>query len=258
MSKKPLILVSNDDGIESPGIYALAKELRRFADVVVAAPHTQQSAVGHSITVSDPIRAVEIFKDKKFFGFAVQGTPADSVKLALSTLLGKKRKPDLCVSGINQGSNTAVNVIYSGTVSAAAEATILGIPSMAVSLNSFTYKDFLPAAKFSAKMAKLILKNKIPAGTLINVNVPAVKEKDIKGVMVTRQGKSIWDETYEPRKDPSKKTYYWLTGNLILSDKTLDIDHKALTDGYISVTPIQYDLTDYKMLGELEAWSIKK
>ena len=258
MIKKPLILVSNDDGIDSPGIFALAKELRKFADVIVAAPHTQQSAVGHSITVSDPIRATEIFKDKKFFGFAVQGTPADSVKLAVSNLLGKKRKPDLCVSGINQGSNTAVNLIYSGTVSAATEATIFGIPSMAVSLDTFTYKDFQPAAKFAAKTAKMILKNGLPHGTLLNVNVPALKEKDIKGVMVTRQGKSIWDEKYEPRLDPHKNTYYWLKGKHILSDKTLDIDHKALTEGYISVTPIQYDLTDYKMLDELESWNFKK
>ncbi|CAN5446196.1 5'/3'-nucleotidase SurE [soil metagenome] len=257
MSKKPLILVSNDDGIESLGIYTLAIELRKFADVVVAAPHTQQSAVGHSITVSDPLRAVEIFKNNKFFGFAIQGTPADSVKLAISTLLGK-RKPDLCVSGINHGSNTAVNLLYSGTVSAASEAAIMGIPAMAVSLDSFTSMDFQPAARFAGKAAKMILKNGLPKGRVLNVNVPALIEKDIKGVLITRQGKSNWEEKYEPRLDPNKKTYYWLKGKHVLSDKTLDIDHKALTEGYISVTPIQYDLTDYKMLDELESWNFKK
>jgi len=255
-SKKPLVLISNDDGIESKGIYTLAKEISKFAEVIVCAPHTQQSAVGHAITVSSPLRATKIFKDKKFFGYAIEGTPADSVKLGVRNFL-KNRKIDLCISGINQGANTAINIIYSGTVSAATEATVLGIPSIAVSLGSFTFFDFVPAAKYAAKLAKLVLKNGLPKGTLLNVNVPAVAQSKIKGVLLTRQGKSDWKDFYEVRLDPNKKEYYWLVGDLILSDKTNDLDHKAVNENYISVTPIHYDLTDYKMLDELKSWNIK-
>jgi len=157
---------------------------------------TQQSAVGHSITISNPIRAKKNLIDKNFYGYAVEGTPADSVKLAVRNLL-KGRKIDLLISGINHGSNTAINIIYSGTVSAATEGTILAIPSIAVSLASFTYNDFSTSAKFSAKIAKTVLKKGLPKGTLLNVNVPALPEKKIKGVLVTKQGKSFWDDRYD-------------------------------------------------------------
>jgi len=256
-TKKPVILISNDDGIESLGINTLVKEISKFAEVYVAAPHTQQSAAGHSITVASAIRATEIIKDKKFFGYAVEGSPADSVKLAVRNLYADK-KFDLCISGINQGANTAINIIYSGTVSAATEATILGIPSIAISLGSFSFMDFKPSAKFAAKIAKLVLKNGLPKGTLLNVNIPAVPENKIKGVLITKQGKSDWDDFYEKRLDPNKRPYYWLIGDHILSDKTNDLDHKAIQENYISITPIQYDLTDYKMLDELRDWKIKK
>ncbi len=255
--RRPLILISNDDGIESKGINVLAKEISKFADVLVAAPHTQQSAAGHAITVSSAIRATRIVKNKKFFGYAVEGTPADSVKLAVRNLYANK-KFDLCISGINHGANTAINIIYSGTVSAATEATILGIPSIAVSLGSFTYMDFEPSAKFAARIAKLVLKNGLPKGTLLNVNLPAVPESKIKGVLLTKQGKSDWEDYYEERLDPNKRPYYWLIGDHVLSDKTNDLDHKAIRENYISVTPIHYDLTDYKMLDELQNWNIKK
>lgn len=255
--RRPLILISNDDGIESKGINTLVKEISKFAEVLVAAPHTQQSAAGHSITVSSAIRATKIIKDKKFFGYAVEGTPADSVKLAVRNLY-KDKKFDLCISGINHGANTAINIIYSGTVSAATEATILGIPSIAVSLGSFTFMDFEPSAKFAAKIAKLVLKNGLPKGTLLNVNLPALPESKIKGVLLTKQGKSDWEDFYEERLDPNKRPYYWLIGDHVLSDKTNDFDHKAIKENYISVTPIHYDLTDYKMLNELQNWKIKK
>lgn len=255
--RKPLILISNDDGIESKGINTLVKEISKFAEVLVAAPHTQMSAAGHAITVSNPIRATRIIKDKKFFGYAVEGTPADCVKLGVRNLYGK-RKFDLCISGINQGANTAINIIYSGTVSAATEATILGIPSIAISLGSMSYMDFEPSARFAAKMAKLVLKNGLPKGTLLNVNLPAVPESKIKGVLLTKQGKSDWEDFYEERLDPNKKPYYWLVGDHVLSDKTNDLDHKAIQENYISITPIHYDLTDYKMLDELQEWKIKK
>lgn len=253
MKQKPTILISNDDGIGADGIKALAKEIKKFANVIVAAPHTQQSAVGHSITMSSPIRVKEelIFRD--FYGYAVEGTPADSVKLAVHTLL-KDKKIDLLISGINQGANTAINTIYSGTVSAATEGTILGIPSIAISLTSYTYKDFSLAAKFASRIAKVVIKNCLPKGTLLNINVPAIKE--IKGVKITKQGKSSWDDTYEIRTDPGNRKYYWLTGSMLKVDKTTEFDVKAVDEGYISVTPIHYDLTDYKLYEEMKKWKI--
>lgn len=253
MKRKPTILISNDDGIGADGIKALAKEIRKFANVIVAAPHTQQSAVGHSITMSSPIRVKEVPVFKDLNGFAIEGTPADSVKLAVHTLL-KDRKIDLMISGINQGANTAINTIYSGTVSAATEGTILGIPSIAISLTSYTYTDFTLAAKFASKIAKVVIKKGLPKGTLLNVNVPAIKK--IKGVKITKQGKSSWDDTYEIRIDPGNRKYYWLTGSMKKIDKTTEYDVKAVDEGYISVTPIHYDLTDYKMYDEMKNWKI--
>jgi 5'-nucleotidase len=253
MKKKPTILISNDDGIGADGIKALAKEIKKFANVIVAAPHTQQSAVGHSITMSSPIRVKEVPVFKDLYGYAIEGTPADSVKLAVHTLL-KDRKIDLMISGINQGANTAINTIYSGTVSAATEGTILGIPSIAISLTSYTYTDFTLAAKFASKIAKVVIKKGLPKGTLLNINVPAIKK--IKGVKITRQGKSSWDDTYEIRTDPGNRKYYWLTGSMKKIDKTTEFDVKAVDEGYISVTPIHYDLTDYKMYEEMKSWKI--
>jgi 5'-nucleotidase len=251
--RKPLILISNDDGIEADGIKALTKEIRKFAEVFVAAPHTQQSAVGHSITMASPIRARKTLMFKDFYGYAVEGTPADSVKIAVHTLL-KNRKIDLLISGINQGANTAINIIYSGTVSAATEGTILGIPSIAMSLTSYTYPDFSNASKFASKLAKIVLKKGLPKGTLLNVNVPAIKK--IKGALLTKQGRSTWDDTYEIRVDPANRQYYWLTGSMFKLDKTKDFDVKAVDEGYISVTPIHYDLTDYKFYEEMKGWKM--
>ncbi len=254
--KKPVILISNDDGIESDGIRALWREMRKIGEVYVVAPNTQQSAVGHSITIANPIRARRNLIDKNFYGFAVEGTPADSVKLAVRNLL-KGKKIDLLISGINHGSNTAINTIYSGTVSAATEGTILGIPSIAMSLASFTYKDFSYAAKFSSKIAKLVLKNGLPKGTLLNVNIPAVDKELIKGVLITKQGKSYWDDFYESRLDPNKREYFWLTGKMAVMDKTLEFDEIAVRNNYVSITPIHYDLTDYKLYEELKKLEIK-
>jgi 5'-nucleotidase len=253
MKHKPTILICNDDGIGADGIKVLAKEIKKFANVIVAAPHTQQSAVGHSITMSSPIRVKEVPVFKDLNGYAIEGTPADSVKLAVHTLL-KDRKIDLLISGINQGANTAINTIYSGTVSAATEGTILGIPSIAISLTSYTYTDFTLAAKFASRIAKVIIKKGLPKGTLLNINVPAIK--NIKGVKITRQGKSSWDDTYEIRIDPGNRKYYWLTGSMRKIDKTIEFDVKAVDEGYISVTPIHYDLTDYKMYEEMQTWKI--
>ncbi len=261
MTEKILsILVSNDDGIHSDGLAALVNELKsvsRRTTVTVVAPESQQSAVGHAITVHRPLRVHEVAKGGKLFGYAVDGTPADCVKLAIRHLLPKK--PDLVVSGINHGSNTAISVIYSGTVSAATEGTILGIPSFAMSLTSFESNvDFSYAAKFARQLALKVIENGLPGGTLLNVNVPPVPEKEIRGVVITRQGKSIWNDEFEARRDPGNKQYFWLKGELVELDEEEDIDQRAILNNKVSVTPIQFDLTNYEMIEKLKLWEIRK
>jgi 5'-nucleotidase len=253
--KRPLILVSNDDGYDSPGILALVRSLNRIADTVVAAPATPQSAVGHAITVQMPLRAREIERGAGFRGWAVEGTPADSVKLGVTTLLG--RRPDLVVSGINHGMNTSINIIYSGTVSAATEGTVLGIPSIAISLATHDQRaDTTAAALYARSIARTVLRRGLPAGTLLNVNVPNVPLAEIRGVAVTRQGRSWWDDGFETRTDPSGKEYYWLYGTYMWDADPLVDDH-ALQQNRISVTPLHYCLTDDALYEEMAAdWKL--
>ncbi len=254
MSTPLRILVSNDDGIAAPGLFMLTQELKELGDVTVVAPDRQQSAVGHAITMNYPLRAVPYHRNDQFFGYAVDGTPADAVKLAVKCLL--PGKPDLLVSGINHGSNTAINIIYSGTVSAATEGTILGIPSIAVSLTTYMEADFSYAAKFAARLSRMVLANGLPQGTLLNVNVPALPEESIRGVKVTRQGDSSWEDTFDVRRDPSNREYFWLTGTMKVTDSDPETDQVAVRDGYISVTPIRYQLTDDGMRERLARWGI--
>ncbi|HVN49730.1 MAG TPA: 5'/3'-nucleotidase SurE [Bacteroidota bacterium] len=254
--KKYHILVCNDDGIDAPGIYALVQELKKIGTISVVAPDKQQSAVGHAITMNYPLRVKEFKKDGKFFGYAVQGTPADCVKLATRAIL--KHQPDLVVSGINHGSNTAISVIYSGTVSAATEGTVLGIPSIAVSLTTYAPPDFRYAAQFARKLASMVLKKGLPAGTLLNVNVPPLKKNEIKGILVTRQGKAVWNDTFDHRRDPNNREYFWLTGGLEDVDTELEFDEAAVRNQYVSITPIHYDLTDYKMFDAMKKWGVEK
>ncbi|MBI1802934.1 MAG: 5'/3'-nucleotidase SurE [Ignavibacteriae bacterium] len=258
MTKKRLkILVSNDDGIDAPGIQALAGEMKKLGDVTVIAPDKQRSAVGHAITMNYPLRASKFYKNGEFFGYAIEGTPADCVKLAIRSLLPEK--PDILVSGVNHGSNTAINIIYSGTVSAATEGTILGIPSIAISLTTYgSEPDFRYAALFARKLAEMVARKGLPEATLLNVNVPAIQKKEIKGVRVTRQGKTRWDDTFDVRRDPNDKEYYWLTGKLEVIDTSDDTDEIAVMNNYISITPIQYDLTDYATLAKIHEWKFDK
>ncbi|MDH7514365.1 MAG: 5'/3'-nucleotidase SurE [Bacteroidota bacterium] len=255
LGTRPLILVSNDDGYDSPGIYALVIALRRLGDVFVSAPATQQSAVGHAITVQFPLRAREIRRGKYFSGWVVEGTPADSVKLGATTLL--PRRPDLVVSGINHGMNTSINIIYSGTVSAATEGATLGIPSMAVSIATHALDADLRAAMYYArKIAAFILAHGLPAGTLLNVNVPAVPRERIKGIAITRQGKSWWDDGFEARTDPNGRTYYWLFGKYVWDTDPL-CDDAALRKGMVSVTPLHYCLTDETLFRAMQSWKLE-
>jgi 5'-nucleotidase len=247
--KKPLILVCNDDGIFSPGIKALAEVANEFGDVEIIAPDRQQSAVGHSITIQTPLRARAFRVDDRFNGQAVNGTPADSIKLAHNQLLN--RKPDLVVSGINHGSNAGINIIYSGTVSAATEGTILGYPSIAVSCTEFSEDADLSGARDAArKVIGYVLNHGLPKGVTLNLNAPA---GPLKGIKWVRQANSRYVEEFEGRVDPQNRSYYWMTGKFQLLEEGEDNDISALEQGYASLTPIQYDLTSYSLLSDLKS-----
>lgn len=251
------ILITNDDGIYAKGILALYQELRSLGEITVVAPDRERSAVGHAITISDPLRVWQVERSGKFFGYAVNGTPADCVKLAINALL--EVKPDLVISGINHGPNTGTNVIYSGTVSAATEGTILGIPSLAVSLDISHVEnpDFSYAARFTRKLALKVSKEGLPRGTTLNVNIPALPEHQIKGVVITRQGSLKFTDIFQMRTDPRNRHYYWLTGEKIEVEpngEEEEIDHLVLRQNKISITPLQYDLTDYRLLEDLKKW----
>jgi 5'-nucleotidase len=252
--KKPLILVTNDDGIHAPGIYALYKAMVDIGEVAVVAPDSERSAVGHALTISDPLRVFEVDRYGEFFGYAVNGTPADCVKLAVKAILD--RKPDLVVSGINQGPNTAINVIYSGTVSAATEGIIMSIPSIAFSLTSFRNKDFNFAARFAKCLAQKVFEENLPEETLLNVNIPALPEEEIRGVKITRQGKGRYEEYFEKRIDPMNRNYYWLAGKKLQLDHDADVDDVAVMNNFIAITPIQFDMTDYKAIELLKKWDL--
>lgn len=244
------ILVTNDDGIDSAGIHALVRAMRRLGEVVVVAPDRQQSAVGHALTVSSPLRATPFHRDGEVFGFAINGTPADCVKLGVSTLLD--RRPDIVVSGINHGSNASVNAIYSGTVSAATEGTLMGIPSMAVSHTSFDHRaDMTLAAEVAYNVASRLLSMQLPAGTLLNVNVPNTDRVSFKGYRFTRQGHSEWKDNYETRIDPQGRPYYWLSGEFRTVNEMDDADDLSVADGWAAITPIHYELTNFAALERL-------
>jgi 5'-nucleotidase len=252
---RPLILLTNDDGIYAQGILAAWQELRKLGDVQVVAPDAERSAVGHAITLLQPLRTKEVVRRNVRFGYAVNGMPADCVKIAVRAIL--PRAPDLVVSGINLGSNTGTNVIYSGTVSAATEARILGIPSIAMSLATFTNPDFSYAARFTRKLGQAVLAHGLPPKTLLNVNVPNLPEDQIKGVAITRQGVSRVEERFERRTDPRNQTYYWLDGQFRLHEEMDDADSVMVSQGYVSITPVQYDLTAASALETLRGWDLK-
>lgn len=249
------ILVSNDDGIDSPGISALAKSLKEIAEVIVVAPQHEQSAVGHAITMKIPLRVTPYYKNGDFFGYAVDGTPADCVKMGIRNIM--KEPPDLVISGINNGSNAAINIIYSGTVSAAREAAIMDVPAIAISITNHMAKEFNYAAKLAKILAIKMMRNKLPLGTLLNVNVPDVPEEKIAGIVLTKQGKSTWDDIYEQRQDPYARDYYWLTGKMFDVDTDEDIDQVAIRNNYVSITPIHFDLTDYETFKKMKNWHLE-
>ena len=252
---RPLILVSNDDGVNAPGIAALAEVMARLGDVYVVAPLLEQSAVGHAITLRDPVRAFPV--DANMGGairiYGVQGTPADCVKLAFRELL--PREPDLVVSGINRGANTALNVIYSGTVSAATEAAILGVDAVAVSLCDWDAHDYEASQEIAFTVAEKVLEQGLPPGILLNVNIPPLPLSSIKGMLVTRQAHSRWQESFDQRVDPNNRPYYWMTGTFVNLDEGQNTDIAAVQSGHVSVTPMHYDLTAHDFLAPLSEWN---
>ena len=257
MKKKPLILVTNDDGISAPGIRTLISIMNKIGEVVVVAPDSPQSAMGHAITINSTLECSAVKFDKgPQKEYSCSGTPADCVKLGINELL--ERKPDICVSGINHGSNSSINVIYSGTMSAAIEASIEGIPAIGFSLLDYRWgADFEPLKKYVEIITKTALKNGIPEGNALNVNFPKVESDKIKGIKICRQAKAFWIEKFDKRTNPQGKEYYWLTGEFIDEDKNIDTDEWALKNKYISVVPVKFDLTDHKNINKLKSWKFK-
>jgi len=251
---EPLIFITNDDGIYSKGIYALQQAIAKLGRTIVVAPETEKSAVGHAITLSDPIRIREIDRGNGFFGTAVDGTPADCVKLGLRALLSKP--PDVVLSGINKGANVGMSILYSGTVSAATEGVILGVPSLAISLDGWVDIDYGYAAKIAQWFTTLVLNHGLPPGVALNINVPNVPEQKINGIRLTKQGKSYYEEEFERREDPKQRTYYWMNGKLAGSTDDPDFDDMALREKYVSVTPLHYNLTDEESLNFLKSWDL--
>ena len=253
-NETPLILVTNDDGITAPGIHALIEVMNEIGQVYVVAPNKVQSGMSHALTIDEPVFCYRSqFNRKTHKEWSCSGTPVDCVKIALDQLL--PRKPNLCVSGINHGGNYSVSVFYSGTMSAAIEAGIEGIPSIGFSLLDSNYDANFEASKhFARKIVKQALSNKLSENIILNVNIPKGTLNEIKGIKICRQAKAKWSESYEKRISPSGKEYYWLGGEFQNFDLSEQADKNCLDKNFVSVVPIELDLTNYKYLQALNSW----
>ena len=258
MRNKPLILVSNDDGITAPGIHALVKVMQRIGEVVVVAPDSPQSGMGHAITIGNTLRLDKSLAFSEVESYECSGTPADCVKLAKHHVL-KDRRPDLVVSGINHGSNSSVSVLYSGTMSAAIEAAIEGLPAIGFSLCDYGHDiDFSHTEEFVERIARQALEHGIPKGVALNVNFPKKSDQPLAGIKVCRQAQAKWEEEFDERKDPRGRLYFWLTGNFVNYDKGEDTDEAALANNYVSVVPCQFDMTANHALAILNNdWNLR-
>lgn len=256
--EKPLILVTNDDSIVAPGIRYLIEVMKEIGEVVVVAPDSPQSAMGHAITINSTLHIDKVNLDKTLVHeYSCSGTPVDCVKLAVREIL--KKKPDLCVSGINHGSNSSINVIYSGTMSAAVEAGIEGIPAIGFSHVNYGWEtDFSVFKGVVKKIALEVLNNGLPEGIVLNVNFPSVTKENLKGIKICRQAKAMWEEEFDKRINPQGKEYYWLTGKFVNQDGGEDTDEWALKNGYVSVVPVQFDLTAYSAIKTLNNWDLNE
>lgn len=257
MSDKPLILVTNDDGVHSPGISTLVKVALNFGDVYVVAPDKAQSGMGHAITINSTLRVDEVNAHPGTRSWSCTGTPVDCVKMAINKLL--PRKPDLCLSGINHGPNHSINVIYSGTMSAAVEGALEGVPSIGFSLMDYSIAaDFSASAIICNKIIDWVLKNGLAKGVCLNANIPRLHIDEIKGIKTCRQSGGTWNEELDERTDPSGRNYYWLTGKFEnFEPSATDTDVWALENGYVSVVPCHFDLTAYRQLEALKSLDSK-
>lgn len=254
MKKEFNILVTNDDGIAAPGIKALTEVMHEIGSLTIVAPDSPQSGMGHAITINSTL---ELRHHPNFLNtdnaYSCSGTPVDCVKMAVHEIL--KQKPDICVSGINHGSNSSINVIYSGTMSAAVEAGIEGIASIGFSLCDYSWDaNFEPLKPYIKKIVLEVLKNGLPEGVILNVNFP--KTDTIKGIKICRQAKAYWEEEFDKRINPMGKEYYWLTGKFVNHDKGEDTDEWALAHDYISIVPVQFDLTAYHAMQQINNWDL--
>ena len=256
MSDRPLILVTNDDGITAPGIRHLVESIADLGEVVVVAPDSHQSGMGHAITISNILKmAPHEFGMAGVKAYKTSGTPVDCVKLAIYKIL--KRKPDLLLSGINHGSNSSINVIYSGTMSAAVEGALEGIPSLGFSLCDFAEDaDFRASRDVVHSLTVEALERGTPAGTCLNVNIPKLAPEDIQGMRICRQAAGHWADAFEEREAPGGRTYYWMTGSFTDIDKGQDTDEWALRNGFVSIVPVQFDLTAHHAMAELNQWNL--
>ncbi len=258
--EKPLILVTNDDGITAPGLRTLISLMKEIGDVVVVAPDSPQSGMGHAITIDNTLYSSKVVIDKENGApaeYSCSGTPADCVKLALQEILDKR--PHIVVSGINHGSNSSINVIYSGTMSAAIEAGIEGIPAIGFSLCDYSWRaNFNGAGEAIKCIVKEALEHGLPKGVVLNVNIPKTEGKPPKGIKVCRQARANWKERFDKRTSPTGKEYYWLTGEFELLDKGEDTDEHALKNGFISVVPTQFDLTAHHAIQRLNNWNLNE
>ena len=252
----PVILITNDDGVTAPGLLNLIESVRDLGKIVVVAPDKPQSGMGHAITIGNPLRLHPVQLSEGIEAWQCSGTPVDCVKLAVDKIL--HRKPDLCLSGINHGSNHSINVIYSGTMSAAVEAAIESIPSVGFSLLDYSLEaNFDGARKYARIIVENLLKNSLDKHLILNVNVPAVPKDLIKGMKICRQAYAKYEEDFIERNDPTGKKYYWLTGKFVNFDKGKDTDVWALENNYVSVVPVQFDLTNYVLKTKLEkTWKL--
>jgi 5'-nucleotidase len=250
MSEKPLILITNDDSVKAPGIRALISYIRPFGRVVVVAPDRPQSGTAHAVTIEHPLRLEQITREKEYEEFTCNGTPADCVKLAFKVVM--RRRPDFLFSGINHGTNASINIIYSGTMAAVLEGALAGVPSVGFSLNNYSKDaDFGPSGPYVKKIVSEVISGGLPAGVCLNVNIPDVPEKEIRGIRICRQAGGTWQEDFDEREDPHGREYYWMKGVYVMTGNGEDTDQWAVEHNYVAVVPVQFDLTAKQALETL-------
>lgn len=256
MKNKPSILITNDDGINAPGLRSLIEAMKPLGDLVVIAPDKPQSAMAHAVTIQTPLRLHAIASEPGYQEFSCNGTPADCVKLGEKVVM--RSKPDLIVSGINHGNNASINILYSGTMAAVIEGAMENVPSIGFSINDFSHSaNFSHCEPIVRKIAVKVLEEGLPEGICLNVNIPILNGTPVSGVKVTRQAKAFWDENFDERTDPHQRHYYWLQGEFVNLDKGEDNDYWAVNNNYVSIVPVQIDLTAHHMIDTIKNWDIE-